>query len=521
MKKLLQFPLAVLIVCSAACSTNPSTPPATPRSDSKAATTLRTITLIMGEPNFAMDGGYQELEEGLYTKPELRPGKKMFAPVQDIVTLLGGEYRLDTSKAASYVLAGHVLTLTAGRDAGVLDGKAVTTDITPEQRDGSLWVSLPWVFEQLGAYTKWEESRQRFSATLILPVSKKTEDVARGGPVIERNMSSQPAAFYAGAEGHKLADVVVGYQNADGGWPKLDNDANMLVAINTAHLSGVKGKSTIDNDSTTKQVTVLARAYTAFKDRRYLESFNRGLDYLLAAQLANGGWQQFWPDPIGYKKRITFNDDAIANVLEIMRDIDTGDTNYRFVDAQRRQRATRAFNSGLALILKTQLVVNGKKTGWCAQYDENTLAPAMGRAFELASISGYESVNVVRFLMSLDKPSPEIIRAVQDAIIWFDGAKMPGIKRVKKEDRTLENGFDYVIIKDATAPAIWARFYDPESGKPLFSARDSVKRGDFADVSYERRVKYNWFAESPRELLEKDYPVWQQKWAPGQSVLAR
>lgn len=514
------LPLTLLIALATACTSSPKMPDASTPAGHVAPTTLRTIALIMGEPNFAMDGGYQELEEGLYTKPELKPGKKMFAPIQDIVTLLGGEYRFDAATvSATYVLAGHVLTLTAGENAGVLDRHSVATDTTPELRDGSLWVSLPWVFEQLGAYTKWEESRQRFSATLILPVSKKTEDVAHGGPVIERNMSDQSAAFYASAEGRQLADVVVGYQNSDGGWPKLDNDANMLVPINTAHLSGVKGKSTIDNDSTTKQVTILARAYTTFKDPRYLRGFNRGLDYLLAAQLANGGWQQFWPNPIGYKQRITFNDDAVANVLEIMRDIDKRERDYRFVDASRRERATGAFKLGLTMILKTQLIVNERKTGWCAQYDENTLEPAMGRAFELASISGHESVNVVKFLMSLDQPSPDVVQAIQDAVQWFDSARLTGIKRLKKEDRTLEMGFDYVVVKDPAAPPLWARFYDPITGKPLFSSRDSLKRTDFADVSYERRVKYNWFAESPRELLEKDYPAWQRKWAPTRNVL--
>ena len=35
---------------------------------------LKTVALIMGEPNFSVDGAYQELEEGLYTQPELRNG---------------------------------------------------------------------------------------------------------------------------------------------------------------------------------------------------------------------------------------------------------------------------------------------------------------------------------------------------------------------------------------------------------------------------------------------------------------
>ena len=42
------------------------------------------------------------------------------------------------------------------------------------------------------------------------------------------------------------------------------------------------------------------------------------------------------------------------------------------------------------------------------------------RSYELPSISGAESVGVIRFLMELDEPSPEIIAAVQGAISWFN-----------------------------------------------------------------------------------------------------
>lgn len=483
-------------------------------------TTLVNIALIMGEPNFSVDGGYQELEEGFYTKPELKAGKKMFAPIQDIVTQLGGDYRLEAAAGqARYELGGHRLELVSGNTQARFDGEAVILEMAPELRDKSMWVPLDAVFRLFGAYTKWEEGRQRFSAALILPSSKKTEDLAKGGPVTEASLLTQTDAFYRSTQGRQLADVVLAYQNADGGWPKLDSSVNMLVPINTAHLTGMKGKSTIDNDSTMKQVRVLARAHTAFGDEKYRTGFERGLDYILSAQLANGGWQQFWPEPLGYKARITINDNAMANVLDVLRDIVLGDPEFRFVDAGRKARAKTAFDKGIDLLLRTQLTVAGRKTGWCAQYDENTLQPAMGRAFELASISGYESVGVLRFLMSLEQPSPAVVQAVQDAVAWFAAARMAGIKRVKKADRTLENGFDYVIEPDPDGPGLWARFYDLKEGKPLFSSRDSVPRSDFSDVSYERRAKYNWFTQAPQELLERDYPAWQARWAPQHNVL--
>lgn len=487
-----------------------------------AAPSLKTVALIMGEPNFSVDGAYQELEEGLYTKPELRAGKTVFAPLGDLVPYLGGEFSYDpATRAARYSLGGQVLELSVGSSAATLNGQPVTLGTAPELKDGSVWVPVNEVWAKLGAYVKWDETRQRLVGSFILPPSKKLEDFARGGPVTEASMAAQKPEFYGSADGIKLGDVILGYQNADGGWPKLETNVNLLVPVNTAAMTGFRIKSTIDNDSTMKQMAVLARVHQATGERKYAEAYLRGLDYVLAAQLPNGGWQQFWPAPKGYKAHVTFNDDAIANVLEALRDVAARKPELRFVDDARVARAKAAYDKGLELILRTQLVVGGKKTGWCAQYDAATLAPVMGRAFELASISGNESVNVVRFLMSIDKPSPQILDAVQSAVAWFEGAKLTGIRLERKDDRTLEFGFDRRVVTDPKAPPLWARFYDLESGKPLFSARDSAKRDNYADVSYERRVKYNWYSESPRDLLAKDYPAWQAKWAPGRNVLAK
>ena len=39
-----------------------------------------------------------------------------------------------------------------------------------------------------------------------------------------------------------------------------------------------------------------------------------------------------------------------------------------------------AFRRGMDCILKCQVVIDGSPTVWCAQHDEITLAPAMGRS---------------------------------------------------------------------------------------------------------------------------------------------
>src|SRR6185503_10539704 len=124
---------------------------------------------------------------------------------------------------------------------------------------------------------------------------------------------------------------------------------------------------------------------------------------------------------------------------------------YAFVDEERRGRAASAIEKGIACILKTQVIVNGKRTVWCAQHDEVTLAPALARKFELISLSGGESVGIVRFLMSINKPSPEVVASINAAIAWFEKSKLTGIKWVAKPDSTKLHGFDRVVVKDPSA----------------------------------------------------------------------
>ena len=67
-------------------------------------------------------------------------------------------------------------------------------------------------------------------------------------------------------------------------------------------------------------------------DARYRAAFERGVDYLLAAQYPNGGWPQFFPLREGYYSRITYNDNAMVHVLTVLRDAAAGKPPYAFVD---------------------------------------------------------------------------------------------------------------------------------------------------------------------------------------------
>jgi PelA/Pel-15E family pectate lyase len=324
----------------------------------------------------------------------------------------------------------------------------------------------------------------------------------------------QKPEWYAGDEAARIADNTLLYQRESGGWPKNINMAVVLSERGKAEIAKQKGvdDSLIDNGATYTQMDYLARVYNATKQPRFKEGFINGLDYLLKAQYENGGWPQYYPRLTGYYKRITFNDDAMVNVMALLRRIARKDHAYSFVDEARRARSEQAVAKGIEIILKTQIVVNGKRAVWCAQHDEVTLAPAPARSYEHVSLSGSESVGLVRFLMGIDNPDARIVEAVESAVAWFKEAKLTGIKVVEKPDSSFSNGFDRIVVEDANARPLWARFYEINTGRPIFSGRDGVVKYSLAEIEHERRTGYGWYTGAPDALLEKDYPAWQAKW---------
>ncbi len=117
----------------------------------------------------------------------------------------------------------------------------------------------------------------------------------------------------------------------------------------------------------------------------YRAAFLRGLDYIFAAQYPNGGWPQVWPLQGGYHDAITYNDDAMLNVLTLLRDVSGTNSEFAFVPEKYRTRAAASLQRGIACMLATQIVVDGRRTVWCQQHDALTLQPASARNYEMPS----------------------------------------------------------------------------------------------------------------------------------------
>ncbi len=337
---------------------------------------------------------------------------------------------------------------------------------------------------------------------LLLGVAVGGSAQAARGP---HQYLGKPAEWFRSAEAAHIAGNILSYQAAEGGWPK---NVDTTAAPYTGDRARLKG--TFDNDATTDELRFLARIYDATNEARYREAFRKGFDHILQAQYPAGGWPQFYPPSQQYHRHITFNDNAMVRLMEFLREVYSTD-GYRFVDEERRRAARQAFDRGIECILECQIKAGGKLTAWCAQHDEKDYSPRPGRSYELVSLSGSESVGVVRLLMSLDNPRPEVVRAVEGAVAWFESAKIPGIRVVVEKDERSLKGTNRVVVKDPTAPPMWARFYEIGTNRPIFSDRDGVAKHDLAEIGYERRNGYSWLGYWPQPLLEKEYPAWKKK----------
>jgi pectate lyase len=304
--------------------------------------------------------------------------------------------------------------------------------------------------------------------------------------------------WYRSEEGRRIAENILSWQSDAGSWPKNTNTTAKPFSGDRNKIQG-----TFDNSATTGELRFLARSFRVTHEKRCEESFRKGFDHILQAQYPTGGWPQLYPPGTKYHRHITFNDDAMVRLMEFLREVATS-TDYEFVDSTRRKAAQESFQRGVQCILKCQITVNGKLTVWCAQHDEIDYSPRPARTFELVSLSGGESAGILELLMSLDHPGPEVIRAIKAGVQWYESSKLTGIRQESV------NG-DKRIVRDPNASPLWARFYEIESNRPIFSGRDSVKKYDVAEIESERRNGYAWYGKWG-ERVAASYAKWTEKW---------
>lgn len=310
-------------------------------------------------------------------------------------------------------------------------------------------------------------------------------------------------SWYAGPEAFTIAGRIVARQTAVGAWNK-GNDYLKEVAKDSE--PGTPwSNGTFDNDATVAELRFLALVNEASPGKPEAEAwraaFLRGLHYCFSAQYPNGGFPQIYPLVGGYHDNITYNDDAMIRVLALFRDVAKGGKPFAFVPEADRLEAERRLALGLRCIFATQVRDGaGSPTAWDQQYDALGETPAAARNFEPVCLCAAESAEIVRFLMSLDKPTPEVLRAVAGAVTWFRKVALPEVSW----DR---HGASGGLVRTPGAQPLWARMYEIGTNKPIFGDRDRMIHYAVEEISAERRAGYGWFGTWPASILE-DYAAW-------------
>lgn len=323
--------------------------------------------------------------------------------------------------------------------------------------------------------------------------------------------------YYTPSDIKGIANNLLLFQRSSGGWPKNKNPLRKLsekeIAITESNKNS--GDATLDNRNTYTQIRYLAEAYTQTKNKKYSEAASKGLDYILRNQYSNGGWAHSPPRTEKHYGHITIADEVMTGVLALLRDITTNNQHYKFLAHTQQKNCKQALIRGENLLIKLQIKSKNGLGAWAGQYDRNSLQATTGRSYELPALVSWESVEVVRYLMSIPSPKQQVIDAIESAIGWFEHAKIEGMRLEKFAAKPVQfefhvSEYDLRVEKDPEAPAIWARFYDIDTGQAIFANRDGTKVSSLAEVKRDRRTGYDWYGYWPKTLLEQDYPKWKQ-----------
>lgn len=371
------------------------------------------------------------------------------------------------------------------------------------------WYSLNPNLTKAFTFKKTSEETDAEGRTTIL---LETEEAMNPDATIMRPIKENPksvpyqkAAYYTGEAEKDIrqADNLLTWQTAEGGWYKYSISDKYGRAWN-----GQENKSdwrtkdgkdigTVDNNATTNEILFLSVMYKQTGDVRYKEAVDKGLQFLLTMQYPSGGWPQVYPARGNYSDYVTFNDNAMMRVMNVLTMAKKREYpfNSDIVADDIVAKLQESLDRGLDYILKSQIAVNGVLTAWCAQHDPVSYEPREARAYEHPSISGSESVEIVKYLLALSNQTPEVRKATESAISWFDANKLSGIKYVSGDKNNV-----YFVPDPASTS--WYRFYEIGTNLPIFSGRDGIIKHNILEIEAERRNGYSWGGTWPLNLLK-------------------
>ncbi|WP_210163277.1 pectate lyase [Niveispirillum irakense] len=184
------------------------------------------------------------------------------------------------------------------------------------------------------------------------------------------------------------------------------------------------GNATFDDAGTSEAAQLLLRLYLEKRDETYRAPLEKVIQFMLDAQLPNGGWPQRFPhvDHGGlhgrpdYTGHVTFNDDVIGENLEFLIFA------YQTLGDERLPAAIRR---GMDIFIATQQPK--PQAGWGLQHDVKTLKPVGARTYEPEALATHTTASNIRALISFYQLTGDrkYLARVEEAIDWLDSVRAP------------------------------------------------------------------------------------------------
>ena len=335
-----------------------------------------------------------------------------------------------------------------------------------------------------------------------------------------QNRHGSNYASYAPDDVTAIADNILLLQHDNGGWIENRDPARILNTEEKAAALAEKASPdfSFDNRNIYTQVVYLMAAYERTGRKDYREAALKGLDLILSQQMsACGGWPHTVPARQSYHPKLTIADEVTSGNLHLLRQIKQNAYPFASIDETRRKQSSDSVARGEACLLRLQVKQKGQLTGWAGQYDPVTFAPSGGRSFELPATVSQETVEVLRYLMTIPDPSPEVIASIEGSVAWLKRSQIDGLRLetfplpapVKYDYHTATT--DRRLVPDPYAPPLWARFYDLSDNTVVLANRDGKRVTSYSDIHPERRSGYSWYGEWPAHIINVEYPRWKAK----------
>ena len=292
---------------------------------------------------------------------------------------------------------------------------------------------------------------------------------------------------------------LLSFQTPSGGWSKGTDFLTHTRTPDTAFGREFDYIPTFDNGATTSELRLLANTNHSYEPD-VTQAIVKGLTLILDAQMPNGGWPQSFPLRGGYHDLCTHNDNATANILELLIDA-LRLPNLYGVDTELQTRIVVAIDRSLAHISNEQVWTSATEGAWGQQHDPIDHRLVSARSFEPAALATMETANLLRVLMQVPEPPDSIIKAIHGGVAWLKKHRIDELRWQRYDNQPSE------LIYDEKAPPLWPRFIDPDTEQPIFGDRNARIYHDVRQISLERQRHYAWYHASPSTAL-KEYARW-------------